>query len=195
MRLIAIISHVLTLLLFAVFGFFIIFFFKNIIEKADQKISFSSYSNADIEHYCVSKPIVEKVIPIAPPPPPLPEVEEIFTVEEEMPCFPGCEDRPKAELRACANQKMLQFIYKNIKYPAIARENGVEGTVVIRFYVDKDGSIKEPQILKDIGAGTGAEAMRVVKMMNSMGEKWTPGKQRGKTVKVYFNLPVKFRLE
>ena len=66
---------------------------------------------------------------------------------------------------------------------------------MIRFFIDKDGSVKEPQILKDIGAGTGAEALRVVNMMNSMGSKWTPGKQRGKAVKVYFNLPVKFRLE
>ena len=90
---------------------------------------------------------------------------------------------------------MCQFIYKNIKYPAIARENGVEGTTVIRFYVDKDGTVKEPTILKDIGAGCGTEAMRVVKMMNSMGQKWIPGKQRGKAVKVYFNLPVRFRLE
>jgi len=133
--------------------------------------------------------------PPPPPPPPAPEVEEIFTVVEEMPRFPGCEDKPKAERKACADQKMLQFIYKNIKYPAIARENGVEGSVVIRFYIDKDGSVKEPQILKDIGAGTGSEAMRVVNMMNGMSEKWTPGKQRGKPVKVYFNLPVKFRLE
>ena len=90
---------------------------------------------------------------------------------------------------------MLAFVYEDMKYPAIARESAIEGTVVIRFFIDKDGSVKEPQILKDIGAGTGAEALRVVNMMNNMGAKWTPGKQRGKAVKVYFNLPVKFRLE
>ena len=89
----------------------------------------------------------------------------------------------------------MEFIYKNIKYPPIARENGVEGTVVIRFVVDKDGSVDEPKILRDIGAQCGAEALRVVNMMNNMPQKWIPGKQRGKPVKVYFNLPVKFRLE
>ncbi|MFK7810391.1 MAG: energy transducer TonB [Saprospiraceae bacterium] len=143
-------------------------------------------------------PVVEekKAPPPPPPPPPEPEVEEIFTVVEEMPRFPGCEDKTdKAERKKCATEKMLQFIYKNIKYPPIARENGVEGTTVIRFYVDKDGTVKSPEILKDIGAGCGTEAKRVVQMMNKMGQKWIPGKQRGKAVKVYFNLPVRFRLE
>ncbi|MEM9917237.1 MAG: energy transducer TonB [Bacteroidota bacterium] len=134
--------------------------------------------------------------PTPPPPPPQPEVEEIFQVVEEMPRFPGCENESdKNKRKDCANKKMLEFIYKNIKYPPIARENGVEGTVVIRFVVGKDGSVEEPTILRDIGAQCGSEAMRVVKMMNSMGKKWVPGKQRGKPVKVYFNLPVKFRLE
>ena len=143
-------------------------------------------------------PVVEekKAPPPPPPPPPEPEVEEIFTVVEEMPRFPGCEDKSdKEERKKCATEKMLQFIYKNIKYPPIARENGVEGTTVIRFYVDKDGTVKQPEILKDIGAGCGTEAKRVVQMMNKMGQKWIPGKQRGKPVKVYFNLPVRFRLE
>ncbi len=135
--------------------------------------------------------------PPPPPPPPEPEVEEIFKVVEQMPRFPGCENEAgddKAK-KACADKKMLQFIYKNIKYPAIARENGVEGTVVIQFVVEKDGSIKDARIVRDIGAQCGSEALRVVNMMNSMGGKWTPGKQRGKSVRVQFNLPVKFRLE
>ena len=114
-----------------------------------------------------------------------------------MPRFPGCENEGgdhKAK-KQCADKKMLQFIYKNIKYPAIARENGVEGTVVIQFVVEKDGSIKDAKIVRDIGAQCGGEALKVVQMMNSMGQKWTPGKQRGKSVRVQFNLPVKFRLE
>ena len=134
--------------------------------------------------------------PPPPPPPPAPEVEEIFKVVEDMPMFPGCENESdKAARKQCADKKMLEFIYKNIKYPAIARENGVEGTTVIRFVVDKDGSILDPEVVRDIGAGCGEEALRVVKMMNSMPQKWNPGKQRGRPVKVMFNLPVKFRLE
>ena len=110
--------------------------------------------------------------------------------------FPGCESvGDKNERKQCAQKKMLEFIYSNIKYPPIARENGVEGTTVIRFVVEKDGSIGEPQIVRDIGAQCGEEALRVVKLMNNMPKKWNPGKQRGKPVRVYFNLPVKFKLE
>ncbi len=142
------------------------------------------------------EPVEEKAPPPPPPPPPEPEVEEIFTVVEEMPRFPGCEDEPdKAARKNCSDRKLLQFVQGNIKYPPIARENGVEGVTVIKFYVDKDGSVKAPELLKDIGAGCGKEAMRVVKMMNKEGIKWVPGKQRGKAVKVYFNLPVRFKLQ
>jgi len=130
--------------------------------------------------------------PPPPPPPPEPKVEEIFRVVEEMPTFPGCEDvGDKAERKKCADTKMLQFIYKNIKYPPIARENGVEGMVVIRFVVEKDGSITAAEVVRDIGAQCGAEALRIVNQM----PKWNAGKQRGRPVRVQFNLPVRFKLE
>ena len=142
------------------------------------------------------EPVEEAAPPPPPPPPPEPEVEEIFTVVEEMPRFPGCEDETdKAARKRCAEEKLLRFVQGNIKYPPIARENGVEGVTVIKFYVDKDGSVKAPEMLKDIGAGCGKEAMRVVNLMNKEGIKWVPGKQRGKPVKVYFNLPVRFKLQ
>lgn len=86
---------------------------------------------------------------------------------------------------------MLQFIYSNIKYPAIARENGVEGTVYVKFVVEKDGKITNAEIVRDIGAGCGQEALRVVGLM----PEWEPGKQRGRPVRVQFNLPVKYKLE
>ena len=134
--------------------------------------------------------------PPPPPPPPAPEEEEIFKVVEEMPRFPGCENEATTEAKkACADKKMLEFIYKNIKYPAIARENGVEGTAVITFVVEKDGTVKEARIVRDIGAQCGQEALRVVNMMNESNLKWTPGKQRGRSVRVQFNLPVRFKLE
>ena len=135
--------------------------------------------------------------PPPPPPPPEPEVEEIFKVVEEMPRFPGCEDMSAstAEKKACADKKMLEFIYSHIKYPAIARDNGIEGTVIVQFVVDKDGRVSESQVLRDVGGGCGAEAQRIVKLMNEMPEKWTPGKQRGIPVRVMFTLPVRFKLE
>lgn len=133
-----------------------------------------------------------------PTPPPLPPVEEedkideIWKHVENMPRFPGCEDSglKKKEKEHCAQKTMLEFIYSNIKYPHIARENGIEGTVVLQFVVDKDGSINDLKIVKDIGGGCGAEAKRVLKLMPT----WIPGNQQGRKVKVQYNIPVKYKL-
>jgi len=144
----------------------------------------------------VEAPVVEAPVvapPPPPPPPPAPKVQEIFKVVEQMPMFPGCENSGGSndELQQCATKKMLEYIYGNIKYPAIARENGVEGTAVVTFVVERDGSITGARVVRDPGAQTGDEALRVVKTF----PKWAPGKQRGQPVRVQFNLPVKFRLE
>lgn len=135
--------------------------------------------------------------PPPPPPPPEPEVEEIFKVVEEMPRFPGCEDMQASiqEKKACADRKMLEFIYSHIRYPAIARDNGIEGQVIVQFVVDTDGHVSEAKVLRDVGGGCGAEALRIVELMNEMPQRWQPGKQRGIPVRVMFTLPVKFKLE
>lgn len=150
----------------------------------------------------VDAPVAEKKEAAPPPPPPPPppkedDVQEIFKVVEDMPRFPGCEDlsASKDEIQACSNQKLLEFIYENIKYPAIARDNNIEGTVVISFVVDDKGRINDAQVVREIGGGCGAEALRVVNMMNDLPKAWTPGKQRGRAVNVLFNLPVKFKLQ
>ena len=126
-----------------------------------------------------------------------PEEEKIFKVVEDMPRFPGCEGQGKSkkELKECSDAEMLKFIYSNIKYPAVARENGIEGRAILKFMVDQQGNVSKVQVLRDPGGGTGKEAERVVKMMNGMGQKWVPGKQRGKPVKVWFTLPVSFKLQ
>jgi len=159
--------------------------------EEEQQVEFTDQSIDD--QTAVAAPVKEAAPPPPPPPPPpQPKVEEIFKVVEDMPRFPGCEDKSgKDERKKCAEEKMLQYIYKNIKYPAIARENGVEGTVVITFVVEKDGTITDAQIARDIGAQCGQEALRVVNQMPV----WIPGKQRGRPVRVQFNLPVKFKLE
>lgn len=105
--------------------------------------------------------------------------EQIFTVVENEPEFPGGMDA------------LYKYLSQNIKYPQLARENGITGKVYVTFVVEKDGSIANPKILRDIGGGCGAEAIRVVKAM----PKWNPGKQRGKAVRVQFNLPVNFNLK
>lgn len=120
--------------------------------------------------------------------------EEIFKVVEEMPRFPGCEDAANLSREArnnCATRKMLEFIYNNIRYPAQAREAGIEGTVVISFIVETDGSITEPKTARDIGGGCGDEALRVVNLM----PRWIPGKQQGQPVRTQFNLPVRYKLD
>ncbi len=150
----------------------------------------------------VETPIIavkKKSAPVVQPPLPEPKKivqDEIFKVVEEMPRFPGCEQLgSNAEKKQCADKKLLDFIYKNIKYPAIARENGVEGTCVIQFVVEKTGKISGAKLVRDIGGGCGTESLRVVKLMDSKNLVWEPGRQRGEAVRVQFNLPVKFRLE
>lgn len=105
--------------------------------------------------------------------------EEIFVVVENEPEFPGGMD------------SLMAFLARNIVYPKTAKENGIQGKVFLTFCVEKDGSISNIKVLRDIGGGCGAEAVRVVKMM----PKWTPGKQRGKAVRVQYNLPIQFILD
>ncbi|MCC6725198.1 MAG: energy transducer TonB [Saprospiraceae bacterium] len=102
-----------------------------------------------------------------------------FKIVEQMPVYPDGE------------AALLKFIYENIQYPVLARENGVQGTVYITFVVERDGSITNVKTVRDIGGGCGEEAIRVVKLM----PKWLPGKQRGVPVRVQFTLPIKYDLK
>jgi TonB family protein len=121
---------------------------------------------------------------------------EVFTTVEEMPRFPGCEKIAGSdfEIEQCAKNAMLQFIYQNLTYPKIAKDNGVQGMTVIQFVVTKDGNIRDAKVVRDIGASCGDEALKVVEKMNSLAEKWTPGRQKGKAVDVLYTLPVRFKL-
>jgi len=139
------------------------------------------------------KPVV-KIAPPAPPvAPPTPKVEEgPILFAEVMPRFPGCEDpsMDKQAKKLCSEKAMLNFIYKNIKYPEMAKEVGVSGTTVVEFTVTKDGSLKDFNVMKEIGGGCGKEGLRVVKKM----PKWIPGFQGGRRVAVRYRLPIKFAL-
>lgn len=122
--------------------------------------------------------------------------DSVFKVVEEMPRFPGCEEVEDLQERSnCAQGNMLEFIYKNLVYPESARTKKVEGMAIVQFIVDLDGSVIEPNLIRDPGEGCGEAALAVVKAMNEMEDKWTPGKQRGQAVKVMYTLPVKFKLE
>lgn len=104
---------------------------------------------------------------------------EIFLIVEEMPSFPGGEGQ------------LVKYLSDNIKYPAIARENNITGTVFVTFVVGPDGSVKDVKVLRGIGGGCDEEAKRVVMAM----PKWKAGKQRGKSVSVQYNLPIRFTLK
>jgi len=122
--------------------------------------------------------------------------EPVYHVVDQMPRFPGCEGETgdHVALKDCADRKMLNFIFGHVKYPEAARKAGIEGTTVIRFLVEKDGTISDAEIIRNVGGGTGEEALRVVNLMAAQNIKWTPGRQDGKAVNVHFNLPVKFKL-
>ncbi len=125
------------------------------------------------------------------------EEEKIFKVVEDIPRFPGCEGQglSKKELYKCAEQEMLKFIYSNIKYPQKARDEKTEGRVILRFLIERNFRIGKVEILKDIGNGCGEEAKRVILLMNEMKQPWIPGRSRGKPAKVWFTVPITFKLQ
>lgn len=103
---------------------------------------------------------------------------DVFTVVDDFPSFSGGET------------KLYEFLANNIVYPKEAEKMGITGIVYVNFIIEQDGSISNARIIRDIGGGCGEEVLRVV---NSM-PKWNPGRQKGKAVRVQFNLPVKFTL-
>lgn len=101
-----------------------------------------------------------------------------FDVVEQMPEFPG------------GQEALMQFLRQEVKYPKEAEEKGLQGRVVVRYIIEKDGSISEVEIVKSVNEYLDAEAIRVVNAM----PKWKPGKQKGEPVRVKFTIPVTFRL-
>ena len=109
---------------------------------------------------------------------PEPEPDEVFMVVEDQPEFPG------------GTAALLEYLRKNIKYPAICRENNIQGKVIVTFVVNKDGSIVDIEVIKSVNPSLDKEAIRVISQM----PKWKPGSQRGKPVRVKYSVPVNFRL-
>ena len=104
--------------------------------------------------------------------------EEFFMVVENMPEFPG------------GDLGLMKFIQKNVKYPAIAKEYNITGKVYVSFIVDKQGKVTNVKIVRGVDKNLDAEALRVVSML----PKYKPGKQRGKSVRVMFTIPINFTL-
>ena len=104
--------------------------------------------------------------------------EEFFMVVENMPEFPG------------GDLGLMKYIQKNVKYPAIAKEYNITGKVYVSFIVDRSGSVTNVKIVRGVDKNLDAEAMRVVKSL----PRYTPGRQRGKAVRVMFTIPINFTL-
>ncbi len=110
-----------------------------------------------------------------------PKVEEskVFEVVEQMPSFPG------------GDVALMQYLSKNIKYPPVAEEMGIQGRVICTFVVERDGSVSDIRIARSVDPSLDKEAIRVVSGM----PKWIPGRQNGQSVRVKYTLPVTFRLQ
>ena len=104
---------------------------------------------------------------------------KVFDVVEQMPSFPG------------GPQALMEYLGNNVKYPPVAAELGLQGRVVVSFVVERDGSLTDVKVERSVDPSLDKEAVRVVKSM----PRWIPGKQKGKEVRVKFNVPVAFRLQ
>jgi len=127
----------------------------------------------------VDESLVEPEAPSAPAVIEEGKEEEPFTYVEQMPSFPD------------GTEAMYKYIYDKIKYPAIARENGISGQVIVQFVVSKEGDIQKAKVVRGLGGGLSEEALRVVNGM----PRWKPGKHNGRPVPVTFTLPIKFVLQ
>ena len=121
----------------------------------------------------------KKVVAVADVPNGEKEQQEIFTVVEEMPQFPG------------GMGEAMKFLAQNIKYPAVAQQAKIEGRVIVQFVVKKNGKVADIKVMRGVSPELDAEAMRVVGLMPD----WIPGKQRGKAVAVKYTMPIMFRLQ
>lgn len=122
---------------------------------------------------------VQEAVVVEEPKPEKPKEEEIFVAVEQPASFPG------------GDAAMMKWLSNNVRYPESAQQNDIQGRVIVRFVVEKDGSIGNASILKGVDRDLDKEALRVVKKM----PKWQPGKNNGVAVRSYFNLPVVFRLQ
>ena len=118
------------------------------------------------------------------------DIDVPFAVIEDVPIFPGCERVAKSERRTCFQDQMNKHIRKNFRYPDIAQEMGIQGRVYVNFIISKDGSITNIR-MRGPDKNLENEAARIIGRLPKM----TPGKQRGRAVRVPFSIPITFRLQ
>ena len=129
-------------------------------------LSFGFMANAMAQHFDEGEEVIEQS-----------ESDKVFEVVEKMPSFPG------------GQGALFDFMEKNIKYPKVAEDNGIQGRVLVTFIVKKDGSLSDVRVAKSVDPSLDKEAVRLVESM----PKWNPGIEKGQYVNVKFRLPVTFR--
>lgn len=107
------------------------------------------------------------------------EKEEPYTMVEQMPQYPG------------GPAELLKYIAKNLRYPVISQENGIQGRVILRFVVTAQGNVEDIKVLRSLDSYCDKEAIRVIQSL----PKWIPGKQNGRNVPVYYTCPIVFKLQ
>tara|TARA_B100001250_G_scaffold327436_1_gene291660 strand:+ start:779 stop:1483 length:705 start_codon:yes stop_codon:yes gene_type:complete len=117
------------------------------------------------------------------------DIDVPFAVIEDVPIFPGCERVNKSERRNCFQEQMNKHIKRNFRYPEIAQEMGIQGRVYVNFIISKNGSITNIR-MRGPDKNLEKEAQRIIAKLPRM----TPGKQRGRPVRVPFSIPITFRL-
>ena len=122
-----------------------------------------------------------------------PERTEPYVNADEWPYFGDCAnmDGTVEEKKACSDKAFLAAVQDELQYPALANDEQIEGQVLISAVIGKDGNIESMNIVRDVGYGTGEEAMRAIEAVSN----WTPAMHDGKVVRFQLNLPVIFVLE
>ena len=163
------------------------------VETKHEVVFDESNASSDLDKEEYASPTREDapaaVVPIIPKEEP--KEKGPMLMAERMPVYEDCNLADDESVRrSCTSQSVMRIINSTVKYPALARENEIEGTVVVSFVVTKSGTIENIEILRDIGAGCGASVLKAMKRLG----KFYPGKHNGRPVAVVYRLPVKFQL-
>ena len=151
------------------------------IVKDDVDIKEETIESTEDTHEAISGPSAPVAGPVVTGPAVVVEdidEDQIYQAVEVMPQFPG------------GDAALMKWMHDTMKYPSYAQDNNIQGTVLVGFVVNKDGSVVEPKVLKSVDASLDKEALRMLSVM----PKWSPGKQRGKPVRVRYQVPIRFRL-
>ena len=175
--------------------------------STEQVTPFQTPAEEQIEDEII--PITQQMLKPPPPPPPAPKLTDLIDIVEDDTNIDDdleildAEDQSEnqvienvadfgeyGEENTGESEILSKWIAKNVKYPVLAMENGIQGKVFIQFVIERDGSITDVKVVRGVDASLDKEAVRVVQSM----PKWKPGKQRGKPVRVAYTLPINFQL-